>query len=102
MLKFAVAQSIDTLALSTPCLTYRGSLKPVPIRMRTPTITQVALRYHPLVMPLSSQETARKLLLLMAVTFVGLAYALVLPLAGLFTLAWIAGGAYWPRSRTGK
>jgi CheY-like chemotaxis protein len=44
-------------------------------------------------MPVAGRSTAKTVALLMAAPFIGLAYAVLLPLAGLATLAWLAGRA---------
>jgi CheY-like chemotaxis protein len=52
-----------------------------------------AIAPDPLVAPVATRSNAKTIALLLAAPFIGLAYALLLPLAGLATLAWLAGSA---------
>jgi hypothetical protein len=100
MLKLAYAHSPNALAPSAHNFAFREAIPSKSIR--TSKITPVASRPNELVKPLSGQYKAKNIMLLLAVSVVGLAYALLLPIAGLITLAWVAGGAYLPSSQLGK
>jgi hypothetical protein len=64
----------------------------------TPAFVTLTPVNHGLTLPKQQPSNAKKLLLLLYLSLVGLAYALLLPIAGLVTLGWIAWCAFCPAS----
>jgi hypothetical protein len=107
MLQLAFAPPLSTLATTAQNLTFREAPRSESIRASKVTLdAPVQHAFVPvqnaIVKPLSGQYEAKKIMLLLAATLIGLAYAVLLPIAGLITLAWVAGGAYLPSSQLGK
>jgi hypothetical protein len=100
MLQLALAQPLNTMAPTAQNFTLREV--PQPTSMRIAEITLVVSEQDETALPLSAQYKAKKIVLLMSVTLIGLAFALLLPIAGLVTFVWVGVGAFVPSSQSGN
>jgi hypothetical protein len=100
MLKLAFAQSLNTMVPTAQNFTFRE--EPQSTSTRIATITLVVPEKDEIVLPLSAQYKTKKMSLLLGVPFIGLAFALFLPIAGLVTLAWVTVVAFLPSSHSGN
>jgi hypothetical protein len=100
MLKLAFAQSLNTMVPTAQNFTFREA--PQPTSTRIATIKLVVREKDEIVLPLPAQYKTRKVLLFLGVPFIGLAFALLLPIAGFVTLVWVTVVAFLPSSQSGN